>query len=98
MAGSDDSVPRSLTPDEETAVKEILGYLNFSSGTADSRFQKNLDRLHAWFAPDDRQIPIRRLLADHLEKLAAASPAFQNNEQARAVMGLAFDHVLDRKR
>ena len=32
MAVIDDSVQPSLTPEDETALKDILGYLNFSSG------------------------------------------------------------------
>ena len=85
MAGIDDSVQPSLTPDDDTALKDILGYLNFSSGAGDARFQKNLDRLHLWFAVDGGAPRISRLLAERLEtpggiqrlrrELAAAYPA-----------------------
>lgn len=99
MSVIDDSVQPSLTPDEDTALKEVLGYLNFSSGAADSRFQKNLDRLHRWLAPGDDGQPAGRpalygLLEARLAALAGSSPAFQNSDQARAVLALVFDNVL----
>jgi hypothetical protein len=94
MSDIDDSVQLSLTPDEETALKETLGYLNFSSGASDSRFQSNLDRLHRWFAPLDGRPRVARLLQERLHALAAGSPAFQNSEQASGVLSLVFDHVL----
>src|SRR6516225_4865140 len=94
MAGIDASVQPSLTPDEESAIKEILGYLNFSSGAGDPRLAKNLDRLRAEFVLESGQPVIRRLLGERLDRLAANSPAFQNSEQARSVLALAFDEVL----
>lgn len=94
MAVSDDSVQPPPTAADEAAVKEALGYLNFSSGTGDPRFAKNLDRLHAWFALEDGQPRVRRLLETNLDALAASSPAFQNSDQARGVLRLVFDHVL----
>ncbi len=94
MAGIDASVQPSPTPDDDTALKDVLGYLNFSSGAADARFQKNLDRLAAWFALDDGVPRIRRLLAERLEALSASTPAFANSEQARSLIALLFDRVL----
>ena len=94
MSEFDDSVQSSLTPEEETALKETLGYLNFSSGAGDSRFQTNLDRLHRRLTPVDGQPEVRRLLQDRLSELAASSPAFQNSEQARAALSLVFEHVV----
>jgi hypothetical protein len=94
MAGIDDSIQPSLTPDEETALKDILGYLNFSSGAADARFQQNLDRLHRLFALEDGVPLVRRLLGQRLENLASSAAAFQNSEQARSVLSLVFDRVI----
>lgn len=94
MAVIDDSVQPSLTPDDETAITEILGYLNFSSGAGDARFQKNLDRLATWFAFDAGQPRIRKLLSERVEILSTSSPAFKNSDQARAVLALVFDRVL----
>jgi hypothetical protein len=94
MAGIDASVQPSLTPEDETALKDILGYLNFSSGAADPRFQRNLDRLDRFFVPDGGAPPIRRLLEERLTALASSVPAFQNSVQAQSVLGLVFDRVL----
>src|SRR5258708_33574527 len=93
MSEFDDSVQSSLTPDEETALKESLGYLNFSSGAGDSRFQTNLDRLHRWLTLVDGQPRIGRLLQERLDDLAHSSPAFQNSEQARAGLCVGFEHL-----
>ncbi len=94
MAVIDDSVQPSLTPDDETALKDILGYLNFSSGAGDPRFQKNLDRLHLWFALDNGVPRIQGLLAERLAALATTSPAFADSDQARQVLALVFDRAL----
>lgn len=94
MSEFDDSVQSSLTPEEDTALKETLGYLNFSSGAGDSRFQTNLDRLHRWLTPIDGQPRVRGLLRERLSELTASSPAFQNSEQASFALDLVFDHVL----
>lgn len=94
MAGIDDNLQPSLTPDDESALKDILGYLNFSNGAGDARFQKNLDLLHPWFALDGGVPRISRLLAERLETLAARSPAFQNSDQARSVLSLIFEGAL----
>jgi len=72
MSEFDTSVQSSLTPDEETALKESLGYLNFSSGAGDSRFQTNLDRLHRWLTPVDGQPRARRLLEESSDLSLAA--------------------------
>jgi hypothetical protein len=94
MSVIDDSVQPSLRPDEDSALTEVLGYLNFSNGAADVRFQKNLDRLHRWFAPGGGQPVVRRLLEERLKSLAAGSPAFQNSDQAWSVVSLVFNHVI----
>src|SRR5262249_54081176 len=94
MGVIDASVQPSLTPDDESALKDILGYLNFSSGAADSRFQRHLDRMHAWFVLEDGMPRIRRLLEERLAALAASVPAFRDSEQARSILGLVFDGLV----
>jgi len=94
MAVIDASVQPSLTPEDETALTEILGYLNFSSGAGDTRFQRNLDRLHRLLTPVDGRLPLQLALQGRLDLLAADSPAFRDSEQARAVLKLVFDVVL----
>ncbi len=96
MAGIDASVQPSLTPDDDTALKDVLGYLNFfkpaQSGCPVS------ERISTVFTAGlqlKEGVPlISRLLAERLETLADSAPAFQNSEQARANISLLFDHVL----
>src|SRR5262245_27568212 len=94
MAGIDASVQPSPTPDDETAVKDILGYLNFSSGAADPRFQQSLDRLHGLLTLEEGTPQLARVLALRLAELASSSPAFQDSEQARSVLSLVFERVI----
>src|SRR5262249_37422427 len=94
MASAADIAPFSLTPDEETAVKEILGYLNFSSGAGDPRFARNLDRLHGWLVLVDGQPRLKKILEERLSALADGSIAFKDCRQGRAVISMAFKDVL----
>jgi hypothetical protein len=94
MASPDDRTPSVPEPDEETALREILGYLNFSSGAPDGRFQQNLNRLHQCLAPEAGPRSFRERLEDRRTRLAEESPAFRDSEQARASVALVFDHVL----
>jgi hypothetical protein len=94
MAVFDASVQPSLTPEDDTALTEVLGYLNFSSGAGDTRFQRNLDRLHGLLTPVDGRSPLQRVLQERLERLAVESQAFRDSGQARALLALVFDDVL----
>ncbi|MBX3413033.1 MAG: hypothetical protein KF708_10130 [Pirellulales bacterium] len=83
----------------ETALEEILGYLNFSSGRSDPRVWRNFSDVFGQLeqAADASARPweeLRALLAAELDKLRATKPAFGECEQARAVLRLAFDQVL----
>lgn len=79
----------------EVAVAEVLGYLNFSNGKPDARFQRHLNHLGNELAPvADGSIPARKLLLDGLEKLQLTSPAFSNSRQARGVLEAVFDTVI----
>jgi hypothetical protein len=82
----------------ETAVEQVLGYLNFSSGAADVQFLANLNRLFecpacqpggpaAWLA-------VGRLLTTQLAEKREQSPAFRDADQAAAVLELVFDRTL----
>ena len=94
MAVTDNRTPAPPAPDEETALREILGYLNFSNGTPDVRFQQNLNRLHTRLALRDGRLELQPLLEERLERLRTESPAFQDCDQARAAIQLAFGETL----
>lgn len=94
MASPDDRVSAALAIEDETALREILGYLNFSSGASDPRFQQNLNRLCAWLKPEPEQPDLRALLENRLARLERESPAFSNSLQSKSVLTLLFDQVL----
>lgn len=85
----------SNKPDRDVSVlaRDILGYLNFSSGTSDPRFLGNLNELFvaveepAWQA-------VGKALRTELQAVRGTSDAFRHVEQAEAVLGLVFDEAL----
>jgi hypothetical protein len=80
------------------SLQGMLGYVNFSTGKPDPRFQKSLNDAHALLASQGSAQPWRDLAAALTEGLRtlhqAGSPAFREVEQAEAVLVLVFDHVL----
>jgi hypothetical protein len=79
--------------------QEVLGYLNFSSGSADPRFLGNLNKLFERIEstgtpPSQSARAVHRQLAEKLGELAGRSAAFADPEQARAVLSLVFEKVL----
>ncbi len=83
-----------------TDLDEILGYLNFSSGAPDARFQGNLNRAFRQIeAEPDQQAPawqtLGKLLQTRLASLAGGSAAFRQTDQAAAVIELAFNRLPD---
>lgn len=91
MASSDSS-PCSLPP-EENLVRDVLGYLNFSGGTPDPKFQGQVNTLFASLEGSDRADELGELLLEQLDTLERESPAFSDSRQARAVINLAL-HTL----
>jgi hypothetical protein len=83
---------------EVVPVQGMLGYLNFSEGRPDPRFQKQVDDAVAYLA--GRFVPqpweaLGQALAWHLERLKAeGGAAFRDATQAEAVIRLAFGPVL----
>ena len=86
--------------EEQPVLQEILGYLNFSSGAADSRFQRNVNALFGLIESDPNARchgwkRLGELLAARLQTLRElGQAAFQEAEQAEAVLTLVFGHVL----
>src|SRR5271157_850374 len=79
--------------------QEVLGYLNFSSGAADSRFLQNTNRLFEVIdACPERVEPtwkaVHRFLAKALQELHGRGEAFRQIDQAEAVLGLVFEKTL----
>jgi len=94
MALSDDRLFPVAGADEALALREILGYLNFSNGTPDVRFQSHLNTLAQRLTSEPGGARLRRDLDEALGRLAAESSAFSNSEQARAAIALIFERLL----
>ncbi len=89
----------SLGPDASKAAEEILGYVNFSSGTADPHFLANVDRLFGLIdssakSPQPTWQALGAFLRAQLQRLHRSSEAFAGTEQAEAVLRLVFDETL----
>ncbi|MCD4726735.1 MAG: hypothetical protein K8R46_03675, partial [Pirellulales bacterium] len=82
-------------PDRDVSVltRDILGYLNFSSGASDPRFLGNLNELFAAVEEPAWQAVGKALRAE-LQAVRGTSDAFRHVEQAEAVLGLVFDEAL----
>ncbi|HMC65273.1 MAG TPA: hypothetical protein VKI65_10075 [Gemmataceae bacterium] len=87
-------------PDATTvaAFHSLLGYLNFSEGRPDPRFQKQLTGAYAFFAQRGEAEPwraLQRALNEKLRELHESSTGgFGDVHQAEAVLSLVFDKVL----
>lgn len=76
-----------------SGFQDILGYLNFSGGKPDVKFQDRLNRCHPeWGWPNPWESFEAALLA-RLSELEATSAAFKDSAQARAVLHLTFHEL-----
>lgn len=87
MAGFEDRT------DTAELLAQVLGYFNFSSGSPDSGFQRNLNRLASQLQGPDKSAELCRKLVAGLGELQGTS-AFRDTHQAGAVIDLVFSHVL----
>ena len=83
-----------MVPDARKITEEILGYLNFSDGTSDPGFIKNLGELFEQIKADDAWRELGNLLHAELQQLRDTSKTFSRAEQVEAVLALVFDHLL----
>jgi len=75
------------------AARELLGYLNFSSGTRDPQAFRHWNTLFAAF-PEDPVPHVRRILTEELQQMRDSQQAFRESGQAEAVLNLVFDDLL----
>ena len=84
--------------DQAVPVPALLGYLNFSEGRPDPRFQKNFHDAFVYLAAHGAEQPwnaLRTLLLTRLRALQqSGGAAFADVTQAEAVIPLALDSVL----
>src|SRR5260370_28968901 len=78
------------------SLQGALGYLNFSTGKPDARFQKQLNDAWAALAAEDAAEPwtaLHQRLRDELAALKAArAAAFREATQVEAGLPLLFTH------
>ena len=85
--------------DAAKTAQELLGYLNFSAGSPDTRFLKNINHLFEVVdACPERVEPtwkaMHRFLAKTLQDLHGRSEAFRQTEQAEAALDLIFQKTV----
>jgi hypothetical protein len=78
------------------AWQALLGYLNFSEGKPEARFQRQLaDACQSLASADDPVAALAQQLRTHLAALhTAGAGGFQNIRQAETVLALVFDRLL----
>ncbi|MCX7699413.1 MAG: hypothetical protein N2039_00905, partial [Gemmataceae bacterium] len=79
-------------------ASRLLGWLNFSDGRPDPKWQRQWDDTFAqaaqWDAPRPWEV-VRGWLTEELDRLErGGGAAFRDTTQARAALELVFDHVL----
>ena len=88
--------PEAPDPQEPSrcSQREVLGYLNFSSGATDPKFLRSLDDLYRETEkPDDRATidAVLSGLTERLEALHKEGGAFADKQQAAGVLGVVCD-------
>lgn len=89
------SAKKSVEPDaaDVVAFPEIVGYLNFSSGRPEPKFQAHLNQL-ALLHPNWSWTDLRAELVKAVDRLHGTSVAFENCDQARRVIAGVFDQLV----
>jgi len=88
------------SPEVRNSVRDVLGYLNLSSGASDAAFLRAVNEVFRATAASRRQADppawklFRHVLQQGLCELGGTSEAFRQTEQAEAVLRLVFDGVL----
>jgi hypothetical protein len=85
-----------LGDEGKEALEQVLGYLNFSSGSSDPQFLTNLSSLYEALdtGEDDLWEMVGKQLRNGLEELHGKSPALSDIEQATGVLKCVFEGVL----
>ncbi|MEO1997808.1 MAG: hypothetical protein ABGZ17_21310, partial [Planctomycetaceae bacterium] len=79
---------------DKQTIREVLGYLNFSSGKADPLFERRMNDLFADDASLVDPLQSKQALLDELATLEQSTSAFGDCEQARSSIQLTFDEVI----
>ncbi|MBT5018291.1 MAG: hypothetical protein HON04_06050, partial [Planctomicrobium sp.] len=91
---SSDQNSSELTLSTE-GVREVLGYLNFSSGNDDSAFLKNLNSIWSSLSAESSKLQqVYVGLTDCLTQLHETENAFSEVTQANSVIDLAIQNLM----
>jgi len=90
------ALPTAFVPsaEDDAALREMLGYLNFSNGQPDAKFQGRLNRFGVLLHQEAAGAALRDLLLNRLRLLATEGGAFADVTQARGVIEAVFDQVI----
>ncbi|MFN6105600.1 MAG: hypothetical protein ACK5EA_14315, partial [Planctomycetaceae bacterium] len=90
------ALPTAFVPsaEDDVALREMLGYLNFSNGQPDSKFQGRLNRFGVLLHQEAAGAALRDLLLNRLRLLSTEGGAFAYITQARGVIEAVFDQVI----
>ena len=91
--------PKKTAVLQPEAIKELLGYLNFSSGNREPRLFQLLNELYRELPPSNKDTRCSALRAiEYLEQqlalLAKQSEAFRTDDQAGLVLSLVSKHFI----
>jgi hypothetical protein len=84
--------------DREIALREALGYLNFSQGKPDARFQRNISEFFRYSRGNEPWSELHRQLCETLERVRGTEGAFRDASQAEAVLRIVFQNLLSEYR
>lgn len=86
--------PWTLPATHADAMRDVLGYLNFSSGNSEPHFLKNLSRIWETLpAKENRRLPLKQALLQSLQELSQSQPAFHDSKQAFEVIELGLEQL-----
>ena len=92
-------LPNQFSEEEVTAIRDILGYLNFSSGNEQPRFEIAWNLLFKALLRQD--VPSDRvwskcdeILTDQLRGLVSSSDAFRHSDRAGFVLRFLYDDLI----
>lgn len=94
MASRKSTGLENLSAEDLASVRELLGHLNFSGGKRDATFLKRLNWLWSLLPAEEQAETLRRFLQAQLEAVQGTSPAFQDTQQAKAVIDLTLSTFL----
>ena len=85
-----------LSSGEKNAFEQVLGYINFSSGSHDATFYSNLRTVNEAVKQDGDllYVSMQSAMLSALDELNGSSGVLSSSNQARTAVELVFAHVI----